>query len=50
MTLVCRNGRRDTLTIRARLVDPGEGLDVQGPVTVGDGIVTFGVRRVQLCR
>ena len=40
MTLVCRNGRRDTLTIRARLVDPGEGLDVQGKVTVEDGIVT----------
>ena len=40
MTLVCRNGRRDTLTIRARLVDPGEGLDVEGTVTVEDGIVT----------
>jgi dihydroorotase len=40
VTLVCRNGRRDTLTIRARLVDPGEGLDVEGTVTVEDGIVT----------
>jgi dihydroorotase len=38
--LVCRNGRRDSLTIRARIVDPGEGLDTQGSVTVEDGIVT----------
>ncbi len=37
--LVCRNGRRDSLTIRARIVDPGEGLDTQGTVTVEDGIV-----------
>jgi dihydroorotase len=40
MGLVCRNGRRDSLTIRAHLVDPGEGLDAQGTVTVEDGIVT----------
>jgi dihydroorotase len=40
MGLVCRNGRRDSLTIRARLVDPGEGLDAQGTVTIEDGIVT----------
>ena len=38
--LVCRNGRRDSLTIRARIVDPGQGLDEQGTVTVEDGIVT----------
>jgi dihydroorotase len=40
MGLVSRNGRRDSLTIRARLVDPGEGLDAQGTVTIEDGIVT----------
>ena len=40
MSLVSRNGRRDSLTIRARIVDPGEGLDVEGTVTVEDGIVT----------
>jgi dihydroorotase len=40
VTLACRNGRRDSLTIRARLLDPGEGLDTQGTVTVEDGIVT----------
>jgi dihydroorotase len=38
--LVCRNGRRDSLTIRARIFDPGEGIDAQGAVTVEDGIVT----------
>jgi dihydroorotase len=38
--LACRNGRRDTLTIRARLVDPGQRLDTHGTVTVEDGIVT----------
>ncbi len=38
--LVCRNGRRDSLTIRARIIDAGEGLDTQGAVTVEDGIVT----------
>ena len=38
--LVCRNGRRDSLTVRARIVDPGQGLDEQGTVTVEDGIVT----------
>jgi len=40
MSLFCRDGRRDSLTIRARLVDPGEGLDVQGTVTIEDGILT----------
>jgi dihydroorotase len=38
--LMCRNGGRDSLTIRARIVDPGEGIDAQGTVTVEDGIVT----------
>jgi dihydroorotase len=40
VTLVCRNGRRDSLTIRARIVDPGERLDAQGTVIVEDGVVT----------
>jgi len=40
VSLVCRNGRRDSLTIRARLVDSGGGLDVEGTVTIEDGIVT----------
>ena len=40
MTLAWRNGKRDSLTIRARIVDPGQGLDAQGTVTVEDGIVT----------
>ncbi len=37
--LACRNGRRDSLTLRARIVDPAQGLDAQGTVTVEDGIV-----------
>ncbi len=40
MTLACRNGRRDSLTIRARLVDPTEGIDGPATVTVEDGLVT----------
>lgn len=40
MTLASRNGRRDSLTIRARVVDPVEGLDAPASVTVEDGIVT----------
>jgi len=40
--LFCRNGRRDTLTIRgARVLDPGEGLDGAFDVTIEDGIVTL---------
>jgi dihydroorotase len=40
--LFCRNGRRDTLTIRgARVLDPGEGLDGAYDVTIEDGIVTL---------
>lgn len=38
--LASRDGRRDSLTIRARLVDPVEGRDGPASVTVEDGIVT----------
>ena len=38
--LASRNGRRDSLTMRARLVDPLEGRDEPASVTVEDGIVT----------
>ncbi len=38
--LACRNGRLDSLTIRARVVDPVEGIDAPASVTVEDGIVT----------
>jgi dihydroorotase len=37
--LASRNGRLDTLTVRARVVDPTEGLDEPASVTVEDGIV-----------
>ncbi|HEX5583641.1 dihydroorotase [Gaiella sp.] len=37
--LACRNGGRESLTIRARILDPGQGLDGQGTVTVEHGIV-----------
>ena len=40
MILASRNGRLDTLTVRARVVDPTEGLDAPASVTVEDGIVT----------
>ena len=40
MILASRNGRLDTLTVRARVVDPVEGLDAPASVTVEDGIVT----------
>ena len=40
MILASRNGRLDTLTVRARVVDPTEGLDEPASVTVEDGIVT----------
>ena len=40
MTLAWRNGTRDSLTIRARLLDPARGLDGPGVVTVEDGVVT----------
>ena len=38
--LACRNGQLDSLTIRARVVDPVEGIDAPASVTVEDGIVT----------
>jgi dihydroorotase len=38
--LACRNGRRDSLTIRARVLDPVQGLDEPAAVTVEDGVVT----------
>ena len=38
--LTSRNGRLDSLTIRARVVDPVEGIDAPASVTVEDGIVT----------
>jgi dihydroorotase len=37
--LACRNGRRDSLTIRARAIDPAGGLEGPAKVTVEDGIV-----------
>jgi len=45
MTLAWRHGTRDSLTIRARLLDPTRGLDGPGVVTVEDGVVT-GVEQV----
>ncbi len=38
--LTSRNGRLDSLTIRARVVDPVEGIDTPAAVTVEDGVVT----------
>jgi dihydroorotase len=38
--LVCRNGSRDSLSFRARVVDPVEGLDLPASVTVEDGVVS----------
>ena len=40
MTLVSRNGRRDSLVLRARLVDPVGGVDGPAVVTVEDGVIT----------
>jgi dihydroorotase len=37
--LACRNGRRDTITLEGRVVDPGEGIDEQLRVTVEDGTI-----------
>jgi dihydroorotase len=38
--LASRNGRLDSLTVRARVVDPVEGLDMPATVTVEDGVVS----------
>ena len=40
MTLAWRNGKQDSLTIRARVIDPAEALDGAATVTVTDGVVT----------
>jgi len=40
VTLVSRNGRRDSLVLRARLVDPVGGVDGPAVVTVEDGVIT----------
>ncbi len=40
MILASRNGRLDSLTVRARVVDPTEGLDAPATVTVEDGVIT----------
>ena len=37
--LACRNGAKDTLTIRARVLDPVEGLDAPAVVTVENGVI-----------
>ena len=38
--LVSRNGRADTLSVRARVIDPSGGLDEPAMVTVEDGVIT----------
>ena len=38
--LAWRNGRRDSLTIRARILDPVGRIDLPGVVTVEDGVIT----------
>jgi dihydroorotase len=37
--LAWRNGRRDSLTIRARVLDPATGIDETATVTVEDGVI-----------
>ena len=39
MTLFCRNGRRDSLTVEGRVVDPAEGIDECLTLTVDDGVI-----------
>ena len=38
--LTSQNGRLDSLTIRARVIDPMEGIDAPASVIVEDGVVT----------
>jgi dihydroorotase len=38
--LASRNGRLDSLTVRARVVDPVEGIDMPAAVTIENGLVT----------
>ena len=40
MILASRNGRLDSLTLRARLIEPTEGIDSPAEVTIEDGFVT----------
>jgi dihydroorotase len=39
MTLFCRNGRSDTLTVEGRVVDPTEGTDACLALTVENGVI-----------
>ena len=38
--LLSRNGRADTLTVRARVIDPSGGLNEPASLTVEDGVIT----------
>ena len=38
--LVSRNGRADTLTVRARVIDPSGGLDEPASLTMEEGVIT----------
>ena len=40
MTLICRNGRSDSVTLEGRVVAPTQGIDECLRVTVTDGVVT----------
>lgn len=40
MILACRNGRRDSLVLEGRALDPARGIDACLRVTVEDGVVT----------
>jgi dihydroorotase len=40
MMLAWSDGQRDSLTLRARILDPGEGIDMPGTVTVENGVIT----------
>ncbi|HEY7381118.1 MAG TPA: dihydroorotase [Gaiella sp.] len=37
--LTCRNGRRDSLVLEGRVVDPGEGIDEALRIEVADGLI-----------
>ena len=38
MTLVCKNGRGDTLTIDGRVIDPSQGIDETLELVVEAGV------------
>ncbi len=40
MTLFCRNGRRDSMTLEGRVIAPFQGIDECLAVTVEDGVIT----------